>query len=150
MYFKYVILICKTFYTRLVLRHQSSFLIFKHGNIFLIMPIMRIKLNTLWKFHFYNNTRTAAFQKMCVLPAKHSVWLHVPRKVWLPDRTDGQIDRQTPDNVIPMCRYALQARQKLNKYNVIDYPLESTKPSCIGMTAVKLVIPGKCICRHNY
>ena len=28
-------------------------------------------------------------------------------------RTDGRTDRQTPDKVIPMCRYASQATQKL-------------------------------------
>ena len=27
-------------------------------------------------------------------------------------RTDGKIDRQTPDKVIPMCRYASQATKK--------------------------------------
>ena len=27
-------------------------------------------------------------------------------------QTDGQTDRQTPDKVIPMCRYASQATQK--------------------------------------
>ena len=27
-------------------------------------------------------------------------------------QTDTQTDRQTPDKVIPMCRYALQATQK--------------------------------------
>ena len=27
-------------------------------------------------------------------------------------QTDGRMDRQTPDKVIPMCRYALQAPQK--------------------------------------
>ena len=28
-------------------------------------------------------------------------------------RTDGRTDRQTPDKVIPMCRYALQANAKV-------------------------------------
>ena len=30
--------------------------------------------------------------------------------------TTGQTDRQTPDTVIPMCRYALQTTQKGNSY----------------------------------
>ena len=29
-------------------------------------------------------------------------------------QTDGQTDRQTTDKVIPMCRYASQATQKLS------------------------------------
>ena len=34
------------------------------------------------------------------------------KKVWLPDRhTDGRTDRQTPDKVIAMCRYASHATQ---------------------------------------
>ena len=30
-------------------------------------------------------------------------------------RTDGRTDRQPPDKVIPMCRYASQATQKLDQ-----------------------------------
>ena len=30
--------------------------------------------------------------------------------------TTGQTDRQTPDKVIPMCRYASQATQKCDVY----------------------------------
>ena len=55
----------------------------------------------------------AAFRGMQVSPGKHSyAWL--PRKCdYRTDaRTHGQTDRQTPDKVIPMCRYALQATQK--------------------------------------
>ena len=29
-------------------------------------------------------------------------------------QTDGQTDRQTPDKVIPMCRYASHATKKVN------------------------------------
>ena len=47
----------------------------------------------------------AAFQGMHVLPAKHSY-------AWLPRKCDYRTDRQMPDKVIPMCRYALQAKQK--------------------------------------
>ena len=55
----------------------------------------------------------AVFRGMHVSPAKHSyAWL--PRKCdYRTDaRTDGRTDRQTPDKVIPMCRYASQATQK--------------------------------------
>ena len=54
---------------------------------------------------------------MHVSPAKHSyAWL--PRKCDYQEsvttgQTDGQTDKQTPDKVIPMCRYASQATQKL-------------------------------------
>ena len=51
----------------------------------------------------------AAFRGMHVSPAKHSY-------AWLPRRcdyqTDRRTDRQTPDKVIPKCRYASQATQK--------------------------------------
>ena len=57
----------------------------------------------------------AALRGMHVSPAKHS-YARLP-KVWLPDRqrdgqrqTDGH--RQTPDKVIPLCRYASQAKQQ--------------------------------------
>ena len=51
----------------------------------------------------------AAFRGMHVSPSKHS-YAGLPRKCdyW----TDSQMDRQTPDKEIPMCRYALQATQK--------------------------------------
>ena len=47
----------------------------------------------------------AAFRGMHVSPAKHSS----------ASVTDGRTDRQTTDKVIPMCRYASQATQKLRK-----------------------------------
>ena len=53
----------------------------------------------------------AAFRGKHVSPAKH-------RYAWLPKKCDyrdyqkvWQPDRQTPDKVIPMCRYASQATQ---------------------------------------
>ena len=52
----------------------------------------------------------AAFQGMHVSPAKNS-YACLPRKCDY--RTEGQMDRQTPDRVIPMCRYASQATQKI-------------------------------------
>ena len=49
---------------------------------------------------------------MHVLPAKHSyAWL--PRKCDYRTDTDRRTDRQTPDKVIPMCRYDSQATQKM-------------------------------------
>ena len=47
---------------------------------------------------------------MHVSPAKHSYGSVTD------GRTDGQIDRQTMDKVIPMCRYASQATQKLQMH----------------------------------
>ena len=56
----------------------------------------------------------AAFPRMHVSPAKHSyAWL--PRKCDY--RTYTQTDRQTPDKVILMCRFASQATQQ--KYLVM-------------------------------
>ena len=51
----------------------------------------------------------AAFRGMHVSPAKHSyAWL--PRKCDY--RTDRHMDKQTPDKVIPICRYASHVTQK--------------------------------------
>ena len=36
-------------------------------------------------------------------------------------QTGRQTDSQMPDKVIPMCRYALQATQKLSRYQQIPY-----------------------------
>ena len=73
--------------------------------------------NTCNKHNIRNGTSiiniVAAFRGMHVSPAKHSyAWL--PRKCdYRTDRhMDGQTDRQTPYKVIPMCRYATQAKQK--------------------------------------
>ena len=57
----------------------------------------------------------AAFRGMHVSPAKHS---YVSVTDGQTDRrtdrqTDGQTDGQTTNKVIPMCRYASQAIQKL-------------------------------------
>ena len=41
-------------------------------------------------------------------------------------QTDARTHRQTPDKVIPMCRYASQATQKAVK-NIIEHP--STRPT---------------------
>ena len=63
------------------------------------------KLQTIW---WLLKNIVAAFLGKHVSPLKHSyAWL--PRKCDY--RTDTQTDRQTPDKVIPMCRYALQATQ---------------------------------------
>ena len=53
----------------------------------------------------------AAFRGMHLSPVKHSyVWL--PRKCDY--RSDTQTGRETPDKVIPMCRYASQSTQKVH------------------------------------
>ena len=65
---------------------------------------------------FFQNI-VATFRGMHVSPAKHSyAWL--PRKCdYRTHRcTDRQTDRQTPDKVIPKCRYALQATQKVKYF----------------------------------
>ena len=54
----------------------------------------------------------AAFRGMHVSPAKHS-------SASVTDgRTDRRTDRQTTDKVIPMCRYALQATQKVQMCSI--------------------------------
>ena len=56
-----------------------------------------------------NNTKiVAAFRGMQVSPAKH----HYASVT--DGQTDRRTDRQTTDKVIPMCRYASQATQKLH------------------------------------
>ena len=60
----------------------------------------------------------AAFRGLHVLPAKHSyAWLLTSLTTGQTDgrtdgRTNGWTDKQTPEKVIPMCRYASQATQK--------------------------------------
>ena len=58
-------------------------------------------------WHMLKNI-VAAFRGMHVSPTKHS-YARLPRKCDY--RTDTRTDRQTPDKVIPMCCYALQATQ---------------------------------------
>ena len=53
----------------------------------------------------------AAFRGMHVSPAKHSSASVTDEQT--DRRTDRRTDRQTTDKVIPMCRYASQATQKL-------------------------------------
>ena len=60
-----------------------------------------------WLIIYWNSNTSnivAAFWGMHVLPAKHSY-------EWLPRKCDYRTDRQTPDKMIPMCSYALQATQ---------------------------------------
>ena len=66
-----------------------------------------------WRSWIYINI-VAVLRGMHVSPAKHSyAWL--PRKCDYRTfaRTDIQTDGQTPDKVIPMCRYASQATKKI-------------------------------------
>ena len=81
-----------------------------------------------WKFqhlHYMHNTNiVAAFQGMHVSLAKHSY-------AWLPRKCDywtyrRRTDRQTPDKMIPMCRYASQATQKPE---VLRLPIEQFNSS---------------------
>ena len=71
-----------------------------------------------WKYILINIV--AAFRGMHESPVKHShAWL--PRKCdYRTERhrqTNGRTDKQTPDKVIPMCCYALQATQKWYWYS---------------------------------
>ena len=73
------------------------------------------KLSSFYMPHFkpFFVKIVAAFRGMHVLPA--NIALESYRKVW---QTDRQMDGQTTDKVIPMCRYASQATQKSNSiYN---------------------------------
>ena len=61
-------------------------------------------------------------------------------------RTDGQTDRQTPDKVIPMCRYTSQVTQKrtstfkiLKKYLYCD---------CLNGQSKIAEFPSKIFCKH--
>ena len=75
----------------------------------------------------------AAFRGMHVSPAKHSY-------AWLPlenvtterthRQTDGRTDRQTPDKVIPMYRYASQATLKSFE-EIIILKLKCSKSSLL-------------------
>ena len=101
--------------------HTTNYPVIKHflNNYFHIMK--RIRSGFTWTFPFitiYNIV--AAFWGMHVSPAKHIysyAWL--PRKCdyWTDAHTDGQTDREMPDKVIPMCRYASQATQKPSQWH---------------------------------
>ena len=74
--------------------------------------LLLIVLSTFWTWKI-----VAAFRGMHVSPAKHSY-------AWLPRKCD----RQMTDKVIPTCRYASQATQKLehkqnltNVWNLISF-----------------------------
>ena len=60
---------------------------------------------------------------MHVSPAKHSY-------AWLPRKCDYRTVRQTPDKVIPMCRYASQATQRCI---VLIYRSDFFKVECEGL-----------------
>ena len=81
----------------------------------------------------------AALQGMHVSPAKHSyVWL--PRKCDY--RTETQTDRQTPDKVIPMCRYALQATQKIKHVFVKQgFPQRQQSPDIAKISKSYILTP---------
>ena len=73
--------------------------------------IYGIQTQVSWRFlknqfvRYFKNI-VAAFRGMHVSPVKHSCY------GWLPRKCDYQTDRQMPDKVIPMCRYASQATQQ--------------------------------------
>ena len=57
----------------------------------------------------------AAFREMHVSPAKHSYGSVTDGRT--DRRIDRRTDRQTTDKVIPLCRYASQATQKLKMFD---------------------------------
>ena len=71
---------------------------------FISYPILSYILRTASYIKLYPIT-VAAFRGMHVSPVKHSY-------AWLPRKCDYRTDRQTPDKVIHMCRYASQATQE--------------------------------------
>ena len=76
------------------------------------------RLKNVCSKNFHNIV--AAFRGMHVSPAKHSyAWL--PRKCDY--RTERRTDRQVPDKVIPMCRYAWQATQKETCHRKLQHVL---------------------------
>ena len=88
---------------------------------------------TIWNFtvHLFLINIVAAFLGMHASPAKHSY-------AGLPRKCDYRTDRQTPDKVIPMCRYASQATQKiliLPEYYLHTYHLSqgNSLGKCLGM-----------------
>ena len=78
--------------------------------------------------------KVAAFRGMHVSPAKHSY-------AWLPRKCDYLTNRQTPNKVIPMCRYASQATQKCKnwhsqrgpRWGACHYDLDLLTPKSIGV-----------------
>ena len=83
--------------------------------------------STWTKSHIKN--KVAAFRGMHVSPAKHN-YARLPRKC------DYRTDTQTPDKVIPMCRYASQATQKVSNSAKLSHSNNSnsteTPCSCCG------------------
>ena len=72
--------------------------------VFKLWPMLKFfKSRSNFKVKVTRSKIVAASRGMHVSPAKHSY----------ASVTDGQTDRQTMDKVIPMCRYASQATQKL-------------------------------------
>ena len=72
------------------------------------------KMCSRWSFKQVHTNIVAAFRGMHVSPAKHSfAWLQ--RNCDYRTDTQTHTQRQTPDKVIPMCRYASQATQQWHK-----------------------------------
>ena len=60
------------------------------------------------------------------------------------ERTDGRTDRQTPDKVVPMCRYASQATQKAE----VDQIIQSNW-FCVHITAPDESSSVKIFCQYT-
>ena len=89
-------------------RHKNHWVSIYDFHWFFVLSCMAEIFNCEIKYNIM-----AAFRRMHVSPAKHSyAWL--PRKCDCRTDRHTQTDRQTPDKVISMCRYALQATQKVS------------------------------------
>ena len=55
--------------------------------------------------------------------------------------TDGRMDRQTPDKVIPICHYASQATQKQTDGQTDAGQSDPYVPLCFAGNKKKLIIP---------
>ena len=87
-------------------------------------------IRPVWRRAYKNIV--AAFWGMHVSPAKHSyAWLPRKSDYQTDTQTDGRTYRQTPDKVIPMCRYTSQATQTgifLNLSPIMTLFLVSNSP----------------------
>ena len=82
------------------------------GNFFILRGIWKILENNILPLKVLTINKMPSTSKK-IAPAKHSSG-KCDRNVWqTARRTDRQTDGQTTDKVIPMCRYASQATQKL-------------------------------------
>ena len=77
----------------------------------MLLPVVSL-ISILTKYVMINNEMILNSGGKLRLNKRRKALRMINKKVWLPDwQTDGRTDRQTPDKMIPMCRYASQATQ---------------------------------------